>query len=132
MAPTEVLAQQHAATLHKSLASSRVRVALLTGSLSRSQRNETIAQLAAGEIDLLVGTQALLSEEIQFKNLGLVIVDEQHKFGVVQRAKLRTESSERYTDSADHCHDCLWRFGCVDHSPETSWTSVRQYLRVDH
>jgi len=94
MAPTEVLAQQHAATLHKSLASSRVRVSLLTGSLSRSQRNETIAQLAAGEIDLLVGTQALLSEEIQFKNLGLVIVDEQHKFGVVQRAKLRTETSQ--------------------------------------
>ncbi len=94
MAPTEVLAQQHASTLHKSLASSRVRVALLTGSLSRSARSDTIKQLAAGEIDLLVGTQALLSREIQFKNLGLVIVDEQHKFGVVQRATLRTEESQ--------------------------------------
>ncbi len=94
MAPTEVLAQQHAGTLHRSLASSRVRVALLTGSMSRGERRDIIEKLAAGEIDLLVGTQALLSEEIHFKNLGLVIVDEQHKFGVVQRAKLRTEASQ--------------------------------------
>lgn len=94
MAPTEVLAQQHAGTLNRSLASSRVRVALLTGSMGRSQRREIIDKLAAGEIDLLVGTQALLSEDIQFKNLALVIVDEQHKFGVVQRAKLRTEASQ--------------------------------------
>lgn len=92
MAPTEVLAVQHAATLNRSLASSRVRVALLTGSLGRGVRTELMEQLAAGEIDLLVGTQALLSEDIRFKNLGLVIVDEQHKFGVVQRAKLRTEA----------------------------------------
>ncbi len=94
MAPTEILAQQHADNLQRSLASSRVRVALLTGSMNRSQRNETISQLAAGDIDLLVGTQALLSADVQFKDLGLVIVDEQHKFGVVQRAKLRTESSQ--------------------------------------
>jgi ATP-dependent DNA helicase RecG len=94
MAPTEVLARQHAETLHRSLASSRVRVALLTGSMGRTERARIVDQLAAGEIDLLVGTQALLGADIQFQKLGLVIVDEQHKFGVVQRAKLRTESSQ--------------------------------------
>ncbi len=94
MAPTEVLARQHANTLEKSLAESRVRVALLTGSMSRRERLELMERLSAGEIDLLVGTQALLSDEVRFKNLGLVIVDEQHKFGVVQRAKLRTEATQ--------------------------------------
>jgi len=73
------------------LASSRVRVELLTGSLSRAARRELLGRLANGEIDLLVGTQALLSDDVVFHKLGLVIVDEQHKFGVVQRAKLRSE-----------------------------------------
>lgn len=94
MAPTEVLARQHANHLHSSLASSRLRVALLTGSLSRRERSDVSQALADGEIDLLVGTQALLSDAVQFKDLGLVIVDEQHKFGVVQRAKLRTETQQ--------------------------------------
>lgn len=94
MAPTEVLAQQHAQTLQKSLAASRVRVALLTGSLSKTDRRELLAKAANGEVDLVVGTQALLSNELQFKNLGLVIVDEQHKFGVLQRAKLRVEGAQ--------------------------------------
>ncbi len=94
MAPTEVLARQHADTLQKSLASSRVRVGLLTGSMSKSKRLEIVHSARAGGIDLLVGTQALLASEVQFKSLGLVIVDEQHKFGVVQRAKLRSENSQ--------------------------------------
>lgn len=94
MAPTEVLARQHAETLQKSLASSRVRVALLTGSMPRSQRTAILDQLAGGELDLLVGTQALLSDDVRFQKLGLVIVDEQHKFGVAQRAKLRTDASQ--------------------------------------
>ena len=94
MAPTEVLARQHAGTLDRSLASSRVRVALLTGSLSTRQRRETIERVASGEVDLLVGTQAILSDEVVFHQLGLVIVDEQHKFGVMQRAKLRTDASQ--------------------------------------
>ncbi len=91
MVPTEVLAQQHDRTLRRSLASSRVRMGLLTGSLARAQRQQLLEQLAAGEIDLVIGTQALLSEEIKFKNLGLVIVDEQHRFGVEQRARLRQD-----------------------------------------
>lgn len=94
MAPTEVLARQHADNLQHSLASSRVRIALLAGSMSRSERKAVIENAASGEVDLVVGTQALLSSDVQFKDLGLVIVDEQHKFGVVQRAKLRTESQQ--------------------------------------
>ncbi len=94
MAPTEVLARQHMHTLEKSLASSRVRVALLTGGLGRRERADLLAKVAEGEIDLLIGTQALLSTELVFKNLGLVIVDEQHKFGVMQRAQLRGEHSQ--------------------------------------
>jgi ATP-dependent DNA helicase RecG len=94
MAPTEVLAQQHAGTLAKSLASSRVRIGLLTGSLGRKDRLELLSKIAAGDVDLVVGTQALLSEELKFHKLGLVVVDEQHKFGVLQRAQLRTEDSQ--------------------------------------
>lgn len=94
MAPTEVLARQHALTLQRSLSSSRVRVALLTGGMPRAQRAETLAAIAQGEADLVVGTQALLSSEVAFHRLALVIVDEQHKFGVLQRAHLRTEQSQ--------------------------------------
>lgn len=91
MAPTEVLARQHFSNLQKSLEQSRVRCGLLVGSLAKKQRQEVLEQLVAGDIDLIVGTQALLSEDVQYKQLGLVIVDEQHKFGVLQRAKLRSE-----------------------------------------
>lgn len=94
MAPTEVLARQHAATFLKSLAASRVRVGLLVGRLARRERNQLIEQVKTGDVDLVVGTQALLSEDIEFKQLGLVIVDEQHKFGVRQRAHLRTDQSQ--------------------------------------
>jgi len=94
MAPTEVLARQHMHTLEKSLASSRVRIALLAGSLTRRERTDLLAEVASGNVDLVVGTQALLSSELIFKSLGLVIVDEQHKFGVMQRAQLRGEQSQ--------------------------------------
>ncbi len=94
MAPTEVLARQHMHTLNKSLASSRVRVALLTGGLGRRDRANLLAAVADGSVDLIIGTQALLSTELAFKNLGLVIVDEQHKFGVMQRAQLRGDQSQ--------------------------------------
>lgn len=94
MAPTEVLARQHFRTLMKSLKSSNVRIGVLTGSMPRGERNETLEQIANGEINLIVGTQALLSDRINFHQLGLVIVDEQHKFGVMQRAKLRTDTQQ--------------------------------------
>jgi ATP-dependent DNA helicase RecG len=89
MAPTEVLARQHARTLDRLLAGSRVRRFVLTGSLSARERREGLAALAAGEIDLVVGTQALVQEGVRFARLGLVVIDEQHKFGVHQRARVR-------------------------------------------
>ncbi|MCA9119901.1 MAG: ATP-dependent DNA helicase RecG [Planctomycetaceae bacterium] len=89
MAPTELLARQHVRTLARDLRASRVRISLLTGSLSASQRRAVLEQIAAGEIDLIIGTHALLQASVQFQRLGLVIIDEQHRFGVNQRAALR-------------------------------------------
>ena len=87
MAPTEILAQQHAESLQKLLGDT-VRVGLLTGSLSAARRQPLQAAIAAGEVDLVVGTHALLSDTVNFARLGLVITDEQHRFGVGQRARL--------------------------------------------
>jgi ATP-dependent DNA helicase RecG len=89
MAPTEVLARQHAHTLDRYLAHSRVRRLLLTGVLTPAERRDALAALAAGDIDLVVGTQALVQEDVRFARLGLVVIDEQHKFGVHQRARFR-------------------------------------------
>ena len=88
MAPTEILAIQHAKTISQLLETSQVRVALLTGTTTRKQREALHADLRNGEIHILVGTHALLEEDVQFANLGLCIIDEQHRFGVAQRAKL--------------------------------------------
>ena len=89
MAPTEVLARQHTRTLGKLLSESRVRWTTLTGSLSQAERREALAGIKSGAIDVVIGTQAILHEGVEFAKLGLVVVDEQHKFGVRQRAKLR-------------------------------------------
>ncbi len=88
MAPTEILAQQHFASLSSLLSPSGVRCALFTGSMPPAQRREQQARLAAGEIQLAIGTHALLSEKVAFHDLGLVITDEQHRFGVNQRSAL--------------------------------------------
>lgn len=89
MAPTEILARQHAATLERLLAASQVRRALLLGGMPAAQRTELLKEIAAGEVQLVVGTQAILQEDVRFAKLGLVVIDEQHKFGVRQRATLR-------------------------------------------
>ncbi|MGD0652785.1 MAG: ATP-dependent DNA helicase RecG [Thermoguttaceae bacterium] len=89
MAPTEVLARQHVLTLDKLLAASKVRRAQLTGGLSSAQRGTLLRQIAAGEVDMVVGTQAVIQEDVSFAKLGLVVIDEQHKFGVRQRALLK-------------------------------------------
>ena len=89
MAPTEILALQHARTFERDLKDSRVRMTLLTGSLSAGERRQRLAQIAAGEIDLVIGTHAVAQEGVEFAKLGLVIIDEQHKFGVRQRAMLK-------------------------------------------
>ena len=91
MAPTEILATQHFRKVEQYLAGSQVRVALLTGSLSGIERTRILDGLAAGSIHIAIGTHALLSEDVQFANLALVVVDEQHKFGVRQRAGFRTK-----------------------------------------
>ncbi len=89
MAPTEVLARQHALTLERMLAASQVRRASLTGGLTTAQRAALLQLIAAGEVDLVVGTQAIIQEDVTFAKLGLVVIDEQHKFGVRQRATLK-------------------------------------------
>ncbi len=88
MAPTEILAKQHYESIVGMLNGELVKVALLTGSTTKKQRTILHAQLESGEIDILVGTHALIEDKVQFKNLGLVVIDEQHRFGVEQRAKL--------------------------------------------
>ncbi len=93
MAPTEILAAQHERSLAPWCAASGVRVALLTGSTPRPQRAALLARVRAGEIDLLIGTHALLTEGVEFRRLGLVVIDEQHRFGVRQRALLRDKGS---------------------------------------
>lgn len=88
MAPTEILAGQHAETLHGLLTPLGLRVGLLTGSVKGAARKELLAALAAGEVDLVVGTHAVLSEPVAFARLGLAVTDEQHRFGVRQRGLL--------------------------------------------
>jgi ATP-dependent DNA helicase RecG len=89
MAPTEILARQHAETLAELLRASRVRYLLLVGGLTPKQRETALVEIAAGNIDLVIGTHAVVQEDVRFAKLGLVVIDEQHKFGVRQRAALR-------------------------------------------
>lgn len=93
MAPTEILAQQHLVTFKELLKSMNIEVALLTGSTKAKERKIIHAKLLSGEIKILIGTHALIEDIVQFKNLGLVVIDEQHRFGVAQRAKLRAKNS---------------------------------------
>ena len=91
MAPTEILAEQHFVNISRLLQASRFRVALLTGSTGSAARREQLAQVESGAIQLVVGTHALVQGDVQFKQLGLVVIDEQHRFGVLQRATLRAK-----------------------------------------
>jgi ATP-dependent DNA helicase RecG len=88
MAPTEILAQQHFQTFKRMLANLPIQVKLLTGSTKTSHRTTLHEELREGELDILIGTHALIEDTVQFKNLGLVVIDEQHRFGVAQRARL--------------------------------------------
>jgi ATP-dependent DNA helicase RecG len=88
MAPTEILARQHYQSLVDLLKGELIKVAILTGNTTKKQRVILHQELEAGEIDILVGTHALIEDKVKFKNLGLVVIDEQHRFGVEQRAKL--------------------------------------------
>ena len=88
MAPTEILATQHFTNFQKMLSGLGITVELLVGSLKPSQKKKIKQQLAAGEVDILIGTHALIEKDVVFKQLGYVVIDEQHRFGVEQRAKL--------------------------------------------
>ena len=94
MAPTEILATQHYQTISQYLAGSRVRMELLVGGRKARERSDIIERVAAGEIDLVIGTHALIEGDIKFRKLGMVVVDEQHKFGVLQRARLRQKGRQ--------------------------------------
>ncbi|MCM8813502.1 MAG: ATP-dependent DNA helicase RecG [Candidatus Omnitrophica bacterium] len=93
MAPTEILARQHFRTVEHLLAPLGVRTRLLVGSLKKKERDEILAQAQAHAVDVLIGTHALIQDEVNLANLGLVIVDEQHKFGVMQRMRLQRKSA---------------------------------------
>ncbi len=88
MAPTEILAQQHYASINKFLDGMDIRVELLTGSVKKSDRKPIHEGLLDGSLHILIGTHAVIEDVVQFKNLGLVVIDEQHRFGVAQRARL--------------------------------------------
>jgi ATP-dependent DNA helicase RecG len=89
MVPTEILADQHARNIKRILAKTPYRVEMLTGSLRAKEKRELHAGIAAGEVDLVIGTHALIQEGVEFKRLGLAVIDEQHRFGVLQRAEIR-------------------------------------------
>jgi ATP-dependent DNA helicase RecG len=113
MAPTEVLAEQHLASLRRDLAGLRVSddtvlagerdvtVQLLTGRVRAKDRHGVIQGLASGAVDIVVGTHALLSDDVRFRSLGLLIIDEQHRFGVEQRSRLSEQGRERSDEGAD-------------------------------
>ncbi|MFT5070731.1 MAG: ATP-dependent DNA helicase RecG [Chitinophagales bacterium] len=88
MAPTEILAQQHMQGISDLVEAAGIRCAILTGSVKGKTRKQLLLALAEGEIDILIGTHALIEDKVIFKNLGMVVIDEQHRFGVAQRAKL--------------------------------------------
>ena len=94
MAPTEILARQHYATIVRMTENLGLKVGILTGTTRTKERNEILQSLAAGEIHILIGTHALIEERVQFDNLGFVVIDEQHRFGVEQRSRLWTKNSQ--------------------------------------
>ena len=91
MVPTEVLAKQHFENIKELLLETNMRVELLTGNMKKKEKDEVVDKLSKGNIDLVIGTHALISDSVEFKNLGLVITDEQHRFGVNQRANLKNK-----------------------------------------
>ena len=94
MAPIEILARQHFATISRMVNGLDVKVAILTGSSKARERRNALEGIADGSVKILIGTHALIEEKVQFENLGFVVIDEQHRFGVEQRAKMWTKNSQ--------------------------------------
>lgn len=94
MAPTEILANQHFETIRKLVAGLNIKIDLLTGSTKTAARKKLHSELQSGELHIIIGTHALLEDEVVFKNLGLIVIDEQHRFGVAQRARMWKKNTQ--------------------------------------
>lgn len=119
MAPTEILAEQHFASISEYTEKLPIKIGLLTGNVKGKKRTQVLQQLADGTLNILVGTHALIEPSVAFYNLGLVVIDEQHRFGVKQRARLWQKCAatpysghDSHPNSSYLGHDCVWRFGC--------------------
>jgi ATP-dependent DNA helicase RecG len=132
MVPTELLANQHWETIDSLLAESRVKRRLLTGSLTESERRRTLAEIEAGTAHLIIGTQALIQKDVRFAKLGLVVIDEQHKFGVAQRAHFGHGGLAPHvlvmTATPIPRSLCLTQFGDLDVTSITEMPPGRQKL----
>ncbi|TAN60321.1 DEAD/DEAH box helicase, partial [bacterium] len=93
MAPTEILAEQHYLTTHGLASGLGIRAAFITGAMKKSEKNKALEDIRQGKADLIIGTHALFQKDVEFKRLGLVVIDEQHRFGVIQRAALRKKGA---------------------------------------
>jgi len=132
MAPTELLATQHWQTFKELLSHSRVRRGFLTGGLPAVQKSQLLAKIACGECQLIVGTQALIQDAVQFHNLALAVIDEQHRFGVRQRARFGAESESPHvlvmTATPIPRSLCMTRFGDLDISTIREMPPGRQQV----
>lgn len=135
MVPTEVLAMQHKESLEEMLAPYGVKIGLLIGSMTAKEKREGKQKLAEGEWDVVVGTHAILQDNVEFADLALVITDEQHRFGVPAARKI--DGKRRYTacpcdecdaDSTDACPCIVWRYGFVHHGRTSCQPSAHQKL----
>ena len=130
MAPTEVLASQHWRTIDRLLSQSRVNRVLLTGQLTAAERREALARIASGDVQLVIGTQAVIQHDVAFAKLGLVVIDEQHKFGVMQRAHFASGPLAPHTlvmtATPIPRSLCLTQFGDLDLSIMTDLPPGRQ------
>ena len=97
MAPTEIFATQHFETITKLVSAMGINVRLLTGSTRKKERAVIHEQLSDGSLHILIGTHAVIEDNVRFHNLGFIVIDEQHRFGVAQRARLWTKMSSRHT-----------------------------------
>lgn len=138
MAPTEILAQQHWDTIDELLCESRVERALLTGNLKAAERRELLPRIRSGDVQLVVGTQAVIQSDVEFARLGLAVIDEQHKFGVMQRAHFARSDQHPHilvmTATPIPRSVCLTLFGDLDVSLITEQPAGRQPVvtsRVD-
>ena len=122
MAPTEILAKQHFIAINSLIGDLDITIGLLTGSSKKTERTQLASQLESGELNILIGTHAVIEDKVQFKNLGLAVVDEQHRFGVAQGPSFGEKTlppactgDDRDPHTSYPGHECIWRFGHFGH-----------------